>query len=209
MNKLSEWRTEVRETAAHLSPEENLSRAIMHRAEGARSAVVMLSGAVGGTAGPSGIYEELALRLQADGITAIRLKYRSVGLVDDCVLDAMAAIKALQEQGVQRVVLVGWSFGGAVAINAGATSELVAGVATIASQKHRTEAIVQLPPRNLLLIHGTADNIIPLSYAHELYAMAGEPKELVLYQDDDHFIARHAVEMLEKLSQWSVRVCHG
>jgi alpha/beta superfamily hydrolase len=206
MNKRSGWRAGREETAAHLSPEENVSRAIMHRAEGAHVAVLMLSGAVGGTNGPSGIYEELALRLQSDGITALRLKYRGVGRVDECVLDALAAIEALKIQGVQRVVLIGWSFGGAVAITAGAANEMVVGVVTIASQKHRTEAIAQLPPKSLLLIHGTADAIIPVRCAHELYALAGEPKSLVLYQEDDHFITLHASEMLEKLHRWSVRL---
>jgi len=38
--------------------------------------------------------------------------------------------------------------------------------------------IDRIAPRQLLLVHGDADELIPLEHAHRLYEKAGEPKEL-------------------------------
>lgn len=46
--------------------------------------------------------------------------------------------------------------------------------------------IHQISPRPLLLIHGDKDNTIPLEHAHQLYALAREPKELVIIPGADH-----------------------
>lgn len=40
------------------------------------------------------------------------------------------------------------------------------------------DSVGAIAPRPLLLIHGTRDTITPVAHAHELYAAAGEPKEL-------------------------------
>ena len=175
---------------------------ILHQAGSAQGAMVMFGGAGGGTHGPAGIYEKLARRLQAEGITALRLEYRHPNYLKECVYDVLAAVEALRQQGIERVVLLGWSFGGAVAINAGAASDLVVGVATVASQTYGAEGVAELSPRSLLLLHGTADDVLPHRCSVELYASAGEPKELVLYPGDNHGITRHAAEMLEKLEAW-------
>ena len=38
----------------------------------------------------------------------------------------------------------------------------------------------------LLVLHGEADRIIPVSQARELFEAAGEPKELVTFPGADH-----------------------
>lgn len=40
------------------------------------------------------------------------------------------------------------------------------------------DAVAAIAPRPLLLIHGTEDRTIPLDHSEEIYAAAGEPKEL-------------------------------
>jgi hypothetical protein len=52
-------------------------RGMLHAADGARGAAVLVSGAGGGVVGPFGVYAELSERLRADGVTALRLDYRS------------------------------------------------------------------------------------------------------------------------------------
>ncbi len=179
-------------------------RGVLHPVEGARGAVVMVGGAGGGITGPAGIYEELATRLRADGAASLRLEYRTPNHLDECVYDLLAGIEALGQQGIEQVVLVGWSFGGAVVISAGVASDAVVGVATVASQTYGAEAVGELSPeKSLLLIHGTADGVLPYGLSRQLYAQAGEPKELVLYPDDGHGVERHRSEMLEKLHGWS------
>lgn len=48
------------------------------------------------------------------------------------------------------------------------------------------EAVAQLAPRPLLLIHGTADTLVPVEHADQLFAAAGEPKELWLMPGAEH-----------------------
>lgn len=185
-------------------------RGVLYPVEGARGAVVMVGGAGGDITGPSGAYEELAARLQAGGIAALRLEYRVPNDLEECVQDLLAGVRDLGERGIEQVVLVGWSFGGAVVISAGADSGLVVGVATVAGQSYGADAVGDLSPRkSLLLIHGTADGVLPYEIAQNLYARAGEPKELVLYPGDGHGVEGHRSEMLEKLYQWSKDLLPG
>jgi fermentation-respiration switch protein FrsA (DUF1100 family) len=48
------------------------------------------------------------------------------------------------------------------------------------------EAIAALSPRPLLLIHGAADSLIPVSHAHELFAAAHEPKQRWIVEGAEH-----------------------
>ena len=180
-------------------------RGVLHPANEARGAMVMVGGAGGGTHGPGGSYEELGTRLQRDGVTAIRLEFRQPNYLEECIYDVLSAIKGISGWGMDRVVLVGWSFGGAVVISAGAASEAVVGVATVASQTYGAGAVGKLAPeKSLLLIHGTADSVLPVDLSRYLYERAGEPKELVLYPNDSHGIDLHRLEMLEKLREWGL-----
>jgi dienelactone hydrolase len=189
---------------AEISTPRGTVRGVLYPVEGARAAAVMVGGAGGDNTGPADIYDELATRLRDGGAEVLRLEYRTPNQLDECVYDLLAGIEALGQRGIERVVLVGWSFGGAVVISAGAESDDVVGVATVASQSYGAEAVGELSPeKSLLLIHGTADRVLPYELSERLYAQAGEPKELVLYPDDGHGVERHRSEMLEKLHGWS------
>lgn len=48
------------------------------------------------------------------------------------------------------------------------------------------DAIGKIAPRPLLIIHGGADAITPVSHARQLYEAAGEPKELWILADASH-----------------------
>ncbi len=195
---------------AEISTPRGTVRGVLYPVEYTRGAVLMVGGAGGDTIGPAGIYEELATRLQAGGAEALRLEYRTPNHLDECVYDLLAGIEAFGQRGGERVILVGWSFGGAVVISAGATNDAVVGVATVASQTYGAQAVGDLSPeKSLLLIHGTADTVLPYELSERLYAQAGEPKELVLYPDDGHGVERHRSEMLEKLHEWSRNLLFG
>lgn len=195
---------------AEISTPRGTVRGVLYPVEGARVAVAMVGGAGGDITGPAGIYDELATLLQADGSTALRLEYRTPNRLDECVYDLLAGIEALGQRGVARVVLVGWSFGGAVVISAGVESGAVVGVATVASQTYGAEAVGELSPeKSLLLVHGTADRVLPYELSERLYSRAGEPKELMLYPNDGHGVEHHRSEMLEKLREWSGNLLLG
>lgn len=180
---------------------------MLHASEGSRGAAVLVSGAGGGIEGPSGVYEDLAERLRLDGFTTLRLDYRKPNDLAECTSDVLAALDTPGLLGAGRVVLVGWSFGGAVVIGAGAASERVVGVATVATQTYGTGSVGELSPaKSLLLIHGTADRTLPADLSRYLYREAGEPKELILYPGDGHGIRHHRTEMLDELHGWCRRL---
>ena len=177
---------------------------VLHPVEGAKSAVVLLGGSRGGLDGPSRIWPRLADKLNAGGVTALRLSYRVPNDVNESTHDVLAAIDALKRSGVEQVTLIGWSFGGAVAINAGAQSSLVTRVATVAAQSYGTDAVDQLAAKELLLLHGAADEVIPLDAAKDIYARdPGPKKELVIFPKDGHALTGHRNEMFDKLFDFS------
>lgn len=71
-------------------------------------------------------------------------------------------------------------------ISAGAESDKVIGVATVASQTYGTDAVGALSPRSLLLLHGTADQCLRDHCSKQLYRQAREPKKIILFDGDDH-----------------------
>lgn len=150
--------------------------------DGDDGALILVGGAIGGLSGPSGLYGWVARRTGG-----LRLHYRAPGELEECVADVLLLVALLERRGLERVVLVGHSFGGAVAIAAGvAIGERCAGVVTLATQAPGAEAVAELAPRPLLLIHGDRDGILPAEASRWVHANAGEPKELVIVPGEGH-----------------------
>jgi hypothetical protein len=191
-------------TQIEIATPRGVVRGMYHPAESATGAVVMVSGALGGVAGPSGAYPALAKRLQAVEIAALRLDYREPENMNECVYDLDSGLEELRRRGVERFALVGWSFGGAVVISSGVAHSDVVGVATLASQTAGTSAVSRLAPRSLLLLHGTADQVLPDWCSRYLYEEAGEPKRLILCEGDGHEFNRSHAEVVQKLFEWTV-----
>ena len=80
---------------------------------------------------------------------------------------------------------------------------LVTLVATVGAQTAGTAAVGRLAPRPLLVLHGTADPILPDRCARDLYARAGEPKGLGLYPGDGHGLEHHQTAALDRLVAWT------
>jgi dienelactone hydrolase len=149
-----------------------------------------------------GAYVRLADVLRRDHISSLRLCYRHPNVLPECALDILAGIAYLQQGRVQRVVLVGHSFGGAVVITAGAVHDRVAGVVALASQTYGARLAGQLAPRPLLVMHGTADTRLPYTCGVQIYDWAQEPKQLVLYEGAEHRLDECAAELDQLLTQW-------
>jgi len=64
------------------------------------------------------------------------------------------------------------------------------------------EAAAELAPRNLLLIHGSNDQSVPVEDAELLYKRAGEPKKLVIIDGADHRFSEHLEEVWETCFDW-------
>ena len=176
---------------------------ILHRAAGAEQAVIWVCGARGGFGGPGpGTYARMAQRFAEDGITSLRMDYRSPGDVFECTLDLLAGVSYLKGAGHQPVVVVGHSFGGAVVIAAGANSSHIKGVVALSPQTYGAGMAGQVAPRKLLVVHGKADTRLAFSCGQQIYNMAKEPKELVLYEGAEHRLEECRDELEDLLGRW-------
>jgi len=178
-------------------------QAILHPAPETPYGVIWVGGARGGFGRPGqGAYARLADMLQRHQIASLRLCYRHPNVLPECALDVLAGIAYLQQDHVQRVVLVGHSFGGAVVITAGAVHEHVAGVVALAPQTYGARLAGQLAPRSLLVVHEKADTRLPYTCGVQIYGWAREPKQLVLYEGAEHRLDECSAELDQLLTQW-------
>lgn len=60
-----------------------------------------------------------------------------------------------------------------------------------------------IAPRSLLLVHGTADTVLPPAVSEGLYRAAAEPKRLVLLPGAGHDIAGHEAEFEALVIDWA------
>jgi dienelactone hydrolase len=176
----------------------------------ARLAVAWLGGVGGGFDSPArDLYDQLSVDLLRHGVSSLRIRYRQPGDLNQCVEDTLVGMEFLEQRGARRIALVGHSFGGAVAIQAGAASTLTAGVATLACQSFGTSAADRITPRSLLLVHGANDSVLPPECSAYIYERALEPKELVILPGAGHCFDEVVSELQDLLTHWLDRVLRG
>ncbi len=170
---------------------------------GTAGAVVACGGAMGGLLGPAeGLYHRLGAHLAAQGTPVLRVSYRRPNDLDACCLDVAAAVQLAVGAGASRVVVMGHSFGGAVAVQVGvALPTTVAGVVTFATQSAGCEVAGGLGQRPLLLFHGDRDELLPLQASEVVRAIAGHG-ELVVLPGDGHLLAKSGPILWERLFEW-------
>ncbi len=175
---------------------------ILHAAAEPGRAVLCVSGAIGGYDGPATLYARLGADLPQQGMSVARINYRAPNDFGECVLDTMAALAFLKGTGYPRTAIIGHSFGGAVAINAGTLSPAVTTVIAISSQLAGAHTVGELAPKPLLLIHGTADTILSHQCSEMLYERAGEPRTLKLFAGAGHILIEVGDELTALVSDW-------
>jgi pimeloyl-ACP methyl ester carboxylesterase len=173
------------------------------------AAVLWVGGAGGGLDGPAGgMYPRLATQLARQHIASLRLHYRYPNELLSCVMDTLLGIEYLRLRNYARVILIGHSFGGAVVICAGALSKQIMGVVAMSSQTYGTDLVEEISPRPLLLLHGTADEILPDACSHDIYRRALEPKEMLLYPGCRHGLDECHTRVDQDLLNWIQQVLH-
>jgi O-acetyl-ADP-ribose deacetylase (regulator of RNase III)/dienelactone hydrolase len=177
--------------------------AIFHAHEGGTAAVIWVGGAMGGLNGPAeGMYGDLGQELTRLGVSSLRLSYRLPNVLEECVLDVLAGVSFLKGIGAEEIVVGGHSFGGAVAIMAGTLHPMIKAVLAMSSQRYGTQAVAQLAPRPLLLIHGEADTILSPLASQDIYTRALEPKRLVILPGVEHGLTEAAAEVRRIVREW-------
>ena len=179
--------------------------ALLDVCEGQTGALITCSGAMGGdheVRGPAdSVYQRLAERLPAEGVSALRIHYRNAGEFEECVLDLLGACSFLSGVGAERIILAGHSFGGAVVIKTAQIMPQVAGVISLSPQLFGTRQVEDMA-KPLLLIHGTADGILHHMASEDIYERANEPKRLVLIPDGGHGLAEDPDTVMSEMHQF-------
>ena len=167
------------------------------------AALVMCGGAMGGLLGPGrGLYQQLADRWAARGVRTVRVGYREPNNLDLCAHDLACGVEWARDAGADRVVVMGHSFGGAVAVRTAVLmTASVAGVVTFATQSAGCEVAGALDDRPLLLFHGDRDELLPADASHMVQAIAGQG-EVVILPGEGHVLAGSDEAITRRLDVW-------
>jgi hypothetical protein len=182
---------------------EGLLTLLWHGDPGARDVVVTCGGGMGGLLGPGrGLYHHLGEQLwHHAGIATIRVGYRTPNHLPRCVHDVAATADLATRSGGERFVVLGHSFGGAVAVQAGIVlAEHCAGVMTYATQSAGCETAAQLRAP-LALVHGDSDEILPADTSRVVAALAGQG-EITIHEGEGHMLSGVAEELLSSSAAW-------
>lgn len=168
-----------------------------------RAAIVACGGAMGGVLGPGhGLYQRLGERWAELGVEFVRVGYREPNNLDLCAHDLACGVELVRDAGADRVVVMGHSFGGAVAVRTAVIMPVsVVGVVTFATQSAGCEVAGALEGRPLLLFHGDRDELLPPEASHVVAAIAGHGEVEVL-RGDGHLLAKSDDIIVDRLDAW-------
>lgn len=182
---------------------EGLLTFLWHGDPGAERVILACGGAMGGLLGPAtGLYHELGELFAPEGVGTIRVGYRRPNDLVACVDDLCAAADLAHRNGARRFVVMGHSFGGAVAVNAGIRLRpMISGIVTFATQSAGCERAAALGDRPLLLFHGDRDELLPPMASEAVRALAGTG-EIVLLPGAGHLLSEAGDAMRARLRTW-------
>jgi pimeloyl-ACP methyl ester carboxylesterase len=184
-----------------------LLTALWHGDPAAERVLVTCGGAMGGLLGPAeGLFHVLGDALAGDGVGTVRVGYRRPNDLAACIHDVTAAAELAARHGGRRFVVMGHSFGGAVAVRVGALlPDVVAGVVTLSTQSAGCEVDAHLGGRPLLLVHGDADELLPVWASEVVRELAGGG-QLEVLPGAGHLLAGAGEDLLPRLRAWILEV---
>jgi alpha/beta superfamily hydrolase len=175
----------------------------------ARSAVVFAHPLPthGGTMHTKAVYQG-AKALARIGCAVLRFNFRGVGRSagtwdegpGECE-DFTAAVDFMAAQYPGKELwAAGFSFGAYVALTAGARDDRICTLIGIAPPVNRYDfAVVKTSAKPKFIIHGEADELIPLKQVREFYAQLADPKELVEIDRANHLFVGQVGEVADAL----------
>lgn len=178
-----------------------------YNSRNAHSAALFVGGIGGDFDTPArGLYPRLCRELASKGISSLRVSFRHPTDLAESVFDLLSGLDFIRHEGVSAAGLVGHSFGGAVVIQAGASSDLVRTVVTLATQCYGADAVSSFRPgMSILLLHGKKDPVLSPRCSSIVYEEAHEPKKIMLYEGAGHGLDEAAEEVHEEVLAWILK----
>lgn len=178
---------------------------IWHGEVDAPGVVVLGGGAMGGLLGPAdGFYHWLGEELggAGSGIGVVRVGWRQPNDLDLCTLDMLAAADLTARAGAFRFVTGGHSFGGAIAVRAGAVmGDWTCGVVTFATQSAGCEGAAELAAP-LRAYHGDRDELLPVMASQVVCQLAGGDAEVVVCEGAGHLLTEAGERLRAEVPDW-------
>ncbi|MBM3781981.1 MAG: alpha/beta hydrolase [Acidobacteria bacterium] len=137
----------------------------------------------------------VARALTTIGVAAVRFNFRGAGTSAGTFDEGRGEqddFRAVVDYAAARwpglpIWAVGLSFGSWVALTAGATDPRVTQLVAIAPPVDRYDyAAAIAADKPVVIIHGEADELIPVKLVRRFYGQLPEPRELLVIEDADH-----------------------
>jgi len=167
-----------------------------------RRAVVFAGDTRGGWDSPvrNILYPGLCNDLSRHNINCLRIKYRYPENLAESILDVLAGVTFLAQDGVETIGLVGHGFGGAASIQAAAASPLVSTVVSLSTYIFGTEAVRDFRETQSLFVIENDDSPIPIF--DSIFDQAHEPKVLLHMKESSHDFNEAAPEVYFAIKDW-------
>jgi alpha/beta superfamily hydrolase len=168
--------------------------------------VIWVGGVGGGWDTPAEeLYPDLSEKIKKNGISSLRIRYRYPHDIEESLYDVLAGIKFLENLGASKIALVGHSLGGAVVIQAAASSSSVKTVVALSTQSHGTDSVSNFSQdTSILIIHGSDDPVLPINCSKQVYNKAHEPKEIVILTGNAHCLDESSEKVHQIVYDWIV-----
>ena len=210
MDESWRWSTEPRISSIIENPDSRYLSLITDRGEievknypvcGAKLGVVVAGGIAGAFRSPAGgLFHKLGQSGQSKAIHTVHVCFRKPSEFPETVHDMRAAVHYLNSKGIQKVVVVGHSLGGAAAIGGASFEPSVVGVVPISSQPYGAERISLIQTRTLV-ITGLLDPIEPTAWSKAIWKEAKGDKQIAFFMGT-HNLDECAQEVYERLFCW-------
>lgn len=167
----------------------------------------------GGTMHNKVVYHAMKA-VSAFGFPVLRFNFRGAGLSEGRhdqgrgeIEDVETALDWLHAEYKRPILFVGFSFGAATGLRACCPDPRVEALISLGTPvavqgRLYTYEFLEACLKPKLFVSGTRDEFGPVENLQQLFAIAAEPKKLVLVAGADHFFVGHLKEMQSAIEAW-------
>lgn len=176
-----------------------------YKAEEADRGIVLVGGAGGDFQTPAdNLYPRLGNYFEEKSVSSLNVKFRKTRNLAESITDVLVGIEFLKSENIKTFGLIGYSFGGAVSVQAAFNETDVKTIILISTQTSGLNPISFLPKEtSVFIIHAEEDEVIPPELAVQVYEQAHEPKRIEIFDTKaSHNLNETADEIYVEVKDW-------